>query len=296
MIVAGHRQQFPLGTTAKAAAPEADTALGPRLGFDPAAVHGQQGQAIGDGVAPLHGDPGVPLAGLLVAIVLRAPANRGGIDQQFGAGQGHQPGCFRVPLVPAHQHPQTPQAGLDRLKALITRGEIELLCETRIIRNVHLAVGACDLAIALQHHGGVVGKARCPPLKQADHQHHPQLLGQGAEVVGGGPGDGLGQVVARHIFDLAEVGAGVQLLAHHELGPLPGRLADRGAGGGHHRFPVSGPALLDQGCAQGAHRKTASGICMVAQCKEPCCSSKAEQSTASMEWFGKASFRACWAA
>ena len=247
-------------------------------------------------MAPLHGDPGVPLAGLLVAIVFRAPANGGGIDQQFGAGQGHQPGRFRVPLVPAHQHPQAPQAGLDRLKALISRGEIELLGETRIVRDVHLAVGACDLAIALQHHGGVVGEARRPPLKQADHQHHPQLLGQGAEVVGGGPGDGFGQVVARHIFALAEVGAGVQLLAHHELGSLLGRLADRGASGGHHGLPVSGPALLDQGGAQGAHRNTASGICMVAQCKEPCCSSKAEQSTASIWWLGKAALRACWAA
>ena len=52
---------------------------------------------------------------------------------------------------------------------------------------------------------------------------------------------------------LAEVGAGVELLADHQLGSLAGGLADGAAGGRYHHLAVAGPGLLHQRSHQDAH-------------------------------------------
>src|SRR3546814_2053485 len=72
-------------------------------------------------------DPGVALAVLLGLLVVRVPADGGGIQQDFRAGQRHQACGFRVPLVPAHQHAEAADAGVDRLEAQVAGGEVELL-------------------------------------------------------------------------------------------------------------------------------------------------------------------------
>ena len=123
------------------------------------AVARQHRQAVGDGVAAVAEDPGIALAILLGLLVVRIPADRGGIQQQLRAGQRHQARAFGIPLVPAHHHAEAADRGVDRLEADVARGEVELLVEARIVRDVHLAVLAGGRAVGFEHHRGVVVQA-----------------------------------------------------------------------------------------------------------------------------------------
>ncbi len=140
-------------------------------------------------MAAMAEDPGIALAGLLVLRVVRVPADGGGIQQQLGAGQRHQARGFRIPLVPAHQHAEAADGGVDRLEAEVARGEVELLVEARIVGDVHLAVLAGDAAVGFEDHRGVVVQAGRAALEQRADQHHAVLLGQLAQALGAGAGD-----------------------------------------------------------------------------------------------------------
>src|SRR5689334_22125169 len=77
LVGARAREELALRPGDEARAPELDAA--PAIGrrFKSGAVASEQRQAIGDGVAALHGDPRIALALLLVVGVVRIPADRG---------------------------------------------------------------------------------------------------------------------------------------------------------------------------------------------------------------------------
>src|SRR3546814_11356957 len=104
--------------------------------------------------------PGQALARFFVLASAAVPTDGGGVEQHVSTGQRHQPGRFRVPLIPAHQYTEATDLGIDRVEAQIARGEIELFEKARIIRNVHLAIAPGDAPIGAEHYrGGETGSA-----------------------------------------------------------------------------------------------------------------------------------------
>ncbi|MNI36177.1 hypothetical protein D3C73_902200 [compost metagenome] len=206
-LATGFGDELALWAQHVAVAPELDARGAQRRRFMAHAVAAEHRHAVGHGMATVAQHPGVALAGLLVLHVIRVPADRGGVEQQFRTGQRHQPRRFRVPLVPAHQHAKAADRSVDRLEADVARGEVELFVETRVIGNVHLAVLAQQRAVLLEDHGGVVVQAGSAALEQRADQHHAVLLRQRAQALGARARDRLGQVEFIDRFVLAEVGA-----------------------------------------------------------------------------------------
>lgn len=77
----------------------------------------QYRHTVGHRMAAMAEHPGIALALLLGLLVVRIPADCGGIEQQFRTGQRHQTCRFGVPLIPAHQHAQATDRGIDRGEA-----------------------------------------------------------------------------------------------------------------------------------------------------------------------------------
>ena len=126
----GLGQDFALRAGDEAAAPETNArAVRRGIGFMADAVAGQHGHPVGHGMGALDGDPRIALAGLLIGGIVRIPADGGGVEQQFRAGQGHEPRRFRVPLIPAHQHAEPTDGRIDGGESQIARGEIKLFIE-----------------------------------------------------------------------------------------------------------------------------------------------------------------------
>ena len=202
-------------------------------------------------MAAMAEHPGIALAALFVLLVIRIPADGGGVEQQFGTGQRHQARGFGVPLIPADKHAKATHRGIDRLEADVAGGEVELLIEAGIVRDVHLAILAQQGAVLLEHHGGVVVQAGGAALEQRADDHHAMLLRKRAKALGARPGNRFGQVELIHRFVLAEVRAVVQFLQQDQLGTLGSRFSharfDHGQVGGR----VTVVALLDQGDGKG---------------------------------------------
>ena len=216
-------------------------------------VHGDDRQAVGDGMPPLDKLPGLPL-GLLLLLGIRAdPTDGGRIDQQLCTVQSHEPCCLRVPLVPADQHSQSPDRGSYRLETQIARREIELLVEARIVRNMHLAVLARYASVLLDHDSRVVVKSRSPPLEKREDKHDPEPLGQVTEIFSGRSRDCLRQVAERRVFGLAEVHRIVKFLEHNQFSALGGAFTDVLSQFGDVRLYVCRAALLHHSHFQDAH-------------------------------------------
>ena len=216
-------------------------------------VHRNDRQAIGHAVAALDQLPGLTLLRLLPVRVRRHATDSCRINEQFRPVQGHGAGRFRIPLVPAHQHAQRTHRRFDGPEAQVSGREIELLIEERIVRDVHLAVGAGNAAVRLQDHGGIVINAGRTALKQRKHQHNAQFLGQLAVGLRGRPGDGLRQVAQLGVFLLAEVQTVVQFLQHHQLGTLRSGFTDVLLQTGHILGDMGGARLLHHAYLQFSH-------------------------------------------
>ena len=275
-----------------AVAPEIDAGGIQRRPLVTDAIAGQHRHPVGDRVAAMTEDPGAALAIFFRLRIGGIPADRGWVKQQFGAGQRHQPRGFRVPLVPAHQHAQAADRGVDRREAQIAGGEIEFFVEPRIVRNMHLAVLAGSAAVRVEHHGGVVIQTSRTPLEQRAHQHHAVLFRKLAQALGAWAGDRFGQIEFVDRFVLAEIGAVMQFLQQHEFcaafcGFANARFDDREIGLG-----IALVLFLDQRDRKGGalvHTISPSGSCMVMQCRLPFCQINGRQGTGTIARPGKAS-------
>src|SRR5690606_25828913 len=144
----GTGQKFALGAADETVTPETNAVtVAGRIRLDTPAIRSNPRTVVAYRVAALNGYPGFQLSGLFVRIVGQVPANGSRVDQYFRTGQCHQPGRFRVPLVPAHQHPQFANGSLDGGKPAaaiieggIAGGKVEFLIEARVVRDMHFAV------------------------------------------------------------------------------------------------------------------------------------------------------------
>ena len=94
--------------------------------------------------------------------------------------------------------------------------------------------------------GGIVVEAFGPLLEQRGDDDHAQLLGQGGEPLGAGPGNRLGQIEEAMVLDLAEVLAPEELLEADDLRAAGGRLAHAVERGAHIGLGVVAAADLHQ--------------------------------------------------
>ena len=231
--------------------------------FPAGAIGYDDRQAVGHRVAALDDLPGTQLALFFRLVIVGVPADGRGVYQHVGSRQRHQAGGLRVPLVPAHQQAQLADPGLDRAKTVeftagIAGGEVEFLIETRIVRDVHLAIKARTAVARVHHQGGIVVEPGGALFEDGDHQHDIEFLRQRFKTLPGRTVERLGQVELVGRLGLAEVEAAVQFLQHHQPGPPGGGEANlpfgfRLVGGG-----IGAAALLNQ--CDFKHRKALLGV------------------------------------
>ena len=97
---------------------------------------------------------------------------------------------------------------------------------------MHLAVGAGQAPVGVEHHRGVVVKAGGPTFEDRPHDHDLELARDPGERLGGGTRHRLGEVEVRVVLGLAEVERPEELGQADDLGPATRRLADPGQPGG----------------------------------------------------------------
>ncbi len=159
----------PWGSATKERSPELDARAAAFRRLVPDAVDRGDVEPVGDRVAALHGDPGVALGRAVLGLLVRMPADGGGIEEDFGAGERRQACPLRIPLVPADERGDAPGARVERGEAQVARREIELLVVGRVVGDVHLAVEAEQLPVGVEDRGAVVVQARRPPLEDRGH-------------------------------------------------------------------------------------------------------------------------------
>jgi len=114
----GAVKEFALRAGHEAAAPKLNASCGARwVGLVAYAVNGDYRQAVGYGVASLHGRPSLALPLLFVGGVAAFPAYGCGIYEQLCALQRHKARCFRIPLVPAHEYSEASYGCVDGAEA-----------------------------------------------------------------------------------------------------------------------------------------------------------------------------------
>ena len=220
-------QELALRSSHEGMTPELDAVGLVRWVFLPAgAVDSNDREAVGDGMTSLNGLPSTELALLLFVGVTALPTDGGGVDEKFGTLQRHETGSFGVPLVPTNLYAEATDRGLDRVEAQVAWREVELLVVGRVIGDVHLAIGASDASILLEHHRSVVVKASCTTVKETGDQYDAAFAGDVAIELGAGAWNRLGQIEVVGIFDLTEVERVVQLLQHDQFCTLLCCVAD----------------------------------------------------------------------
>ena len=139
---------------------------------------------------------------------------------------GGDAGAFGIPLIPANEGADFAGGGVKGAEAEVAGGEVELLVVERVVGDVHFAVEARDAAVGLEDGGGVVVEAWRTALEERGDDDDLFLAGDSAEALGGGAGDGLGEVEEGNVFTLAEVLSAEELGQADDVGALAGGLAD----------------------------------------------------------------------
>src|SRR5215470_15062264 len=132
------------------------------------------------------------------------PANGCGVEEDVGALQRRDARAFRIPLIPADEGSDFSDGGVEGLEAEIAGGEVELLVVERIVGDVHLAVEARDAAVLLNDGGGVVIEACGTAFEEGSDDDDFFLASDGAETLGTGARDRLGEIEEGDVFALAE--------------------------------------------------------------------------------------------
>ena len=126
----------------------------------PHTVNRNNRNAVCHGMSTLRDNPCIELADLLIIGVRTFPTDGSRINQQFRSFQGHESGCFRIPLVPAYKHAKFTQRGLDRFEADISGSKIKLLIIGRIIGDMHLSVFSGYTAITVENDRRIMIQSR----------------------------------------------------------------------------------------------------------------------------------------
>ena len=108
----------------------------------------------------------------------------------------------------------------------VAGGEVVLLFEERIVRDVHLAIGAEHAAVGVDHGGRVAIEPRRFALVEGHHDDDVELLGERLKRVNGRAVGWLGDVEPLGFHALAEVRRVEELLQADDLRAPRGRLAN----------------------------------------------------------------------
>ena len=197
----------------EAATPELHTAL------KTSAVDAHHGDTVGDSVAALDGLPGIVLFAVIMLILTYIPADSGGIEENLRAHESGDAGGFGVPLVPAYEHANVCELGLENLVAEVSRGEVELLVIARVVGDVHLAVFAEVGTVGIDDCRGVMIQTFSAFLEHGADNHNAEFLGEGHKMAGGGTiGDGLGECEILIALLVAKIERSKKLLETYDLG------------------------------------------------------------------------------
>ncbi len=154
------------------------------------------------------------------------PADRGGIKQNVRAAQTRQARAFRIPLVPANQHADPPEARVEVGEPQVARREIKFFVIERVVGNVHLAVFSREGAVGIEHDRRVVVDAGGAALEQRADDDHAEAARKFREGVAGRAGDRLRQRKPFGVFFAAEIWRPEQFLQANDLCAAAGRLAN----------------------------------------------------------------------
>ena len=193
----------------------------------PDAVDRRDVDAVGDRVRALHRLPRRRLRRAVLRLLGGVPADRRRVEEHVRARQRRQPRRLRVPLVPADQRADAAERAVERAEAEVAGREVELLVVERVVRDVHLAVDAQQLAVGVDDHRRVVIDAGRAPLEERPDDDDARLLRAApASASVRRARDRLGQVEVRVVLALAEVLRAEQLGQADDVGAALARVGD----------------------------------------------------------------------
>ena len=198
-------------------------------------------------MAPEHRVPRLILGCVEVFLAIE-PADGRGIKERLRPCHRRQPGRLRIPLIPADERAHGQPAGRNRAETGVARGEEKLLVVVWVIRDVHLAVGARQPPVGLEHDRRVVKEPVGPSLKHTPHEHHTMLPGSDGELLRQRPRHALGLLEAGMVFRLAGILPGEEFLQADKL-----RTSCRCLGDSRQGLPHVGIAVGRAGCLDKAH-------------------------------------------
>src|SRR5260370_35617663 len=159
------RDNLPVGPADEALSPKFEPIAADRF-FVAHAIGSGNITTVRDCVAALNRLPPRMLGDAEFSFLARSPATRRRIKNNFCATQRGQSGGLRIPLVPANADADLAALRVPRLKAEIARRKIKFFVIKRIVRNVHLAILAPQLAVRVDDCRRVLVNARAASLEQ----------------------------------------------------------------------------------------------------------------------------------
>ena len=135
-------------------------------------------------MSPLDQLPGLALGLLFLFRIGPDASDCSRVNQEFGPVESHEPRCFRIPLVPAYEYSEISHGCVDRPESEVPGSEIEFLIETRIVRNVHLAVFSGNGAVLFNDYRSIVIQPGSTSFKKREHKDDSELACKCTEPLG----------------------------------------------------------------------------------------------------------------
>ena len=229
-------------------APELETIATDSLDFlVPDAVDRGDIATVGNRVRALDELPCAVLVDAVFSFLRRMPADGGRVENDFRALHGGEAGRLGIPLIPADEHADAPEFRIPGAEAGVAGGEVKLLVEKRIIRDVHLAVDAEHRAIGINDDRGVMIKSGGAFLEKRRDHDNAVFFGQLAEGDGAGPiGNRLGKAEIGVVLALAKILRAKHFLGADDLRAAFGRLLGEHQGLGEIGLGVGEAGMLEQ--------------------------------------------------